>query len=156
MKMLELINRDAIVCPLGASTRDEAIDELLDALIGAGALDEEHRAGVRQSMIDREKVGSTGFGKGIAVPHVKHAQITNMVAAVGVSPSGVEFNALDRQPVYSVVMLLSPSDQPEAHLQAMHTLFKHLQSEQFRRFLRQAESPEEVVTLLDDADHGRV
>lgn len=155
MKLLDIVIRDAVVCPLQASQRDDALDELLFALVGARALPKADLDTVRASMIERERVGSTGFGKGIAVPHVKHERITKMVAAVGVSPTGVEFNALDRQPVYSIVMLLSPAEQPEAHLQAMHTVFKHLQSEQFRRFLRQAETPAEVIGLLEEADHGR-
>lgn len=156
MKMLDIIERDAVVCPLEASTRDQALRELLGSLVEAAAVPQADAGAILASMIDREKVGSTGFGKGIAVPHVKHAGLSRMVAAVGVSPSGVEFNALDRQPVYSIVMLLSPADEPESHLQAMHTIFKHLQAEQFRRFLRQAEDAAQVWTLLEDADGGHI
>jgi mannitol/fructose-specific phosphotransferase system IIA component (Ntr-type) len=75
-----------------------------------------------------------------------------MAAAVGLSPTGVDFNALDKQPVYSIFLLLSPEDRPEDHLQAMEVIFKNLSKETFRRFLRQAGSVAEVQDLLSEAD----
>ncbi|HWB19354.1 MAG TPA: PTS sugar transporter subunit IIA, partial [Phycisphaerales bacterium] len=96
--------------------------------------------------------GSTGFGHGVAVPHVKHTSIKKMAVAVGVSRQGVDFNALDRQPVYSIFLLLSPDDKPEDHLDAMEVIFGNLSQESFRRFLRQAATQEDIVTLLEEAD----
>jgi PTS system fructose-specific IIA component/PTS system nitrogen regulatory IIA component len=75
-----------------------------------------------------------------------------MVAAIGVSARGIDFNALDTQPVYSVFLLLSPEDRPEQHLQAMEAIFKNLSKDTFRRFLRQASSAQDVWTLLEEAD----
>ena len=75
-----------------------------------------------------------------------------MVVAIGISPSGVEFNALDKQPVYSIFLLLSPEDKPEEHLDAMEAIFGNLSHETFRRFLRQAETVDDVLTLLQEAD----
>jgi mannitol/fructose-specific phosphotransferase system IIA component (Ntr-type) len=75
-----------------------------------------------------------------------------MAAAIGLSPTGVDFNALDKQPVFSIFLLLSPEDRPEDHLQAMEVIFKNLSKETFRRFLRQATTTEEVLTLLEEAD----
>ena len=113
-------------------------------------------AGLKETLsaqiLKREKNGSTGFGKGVAVPHVKHPDIERMVAAVGVSQRGVEFNALDKQPVFSVFMLISPADKPDQHLHAMESIFANLQNDQFRKFLRQASSRDEVVELLHEAD----
>jgi mannitol/fructose-specific phosphotransferase system IIA component (Ntr-type) len=103
-------------------------------------------------IIDREKHGSTGFGKGVAVPHVKHEKIKKMVATIGVSQAGVDFNALDKAPVYSVVLLLSPKDRPDEHLQAMENIFSNLQKDMFRRFLRQSTTQEQIVELLQEAD----
>ena len=75
-----------------------------------------------------------------------------MSVAIGLSQTGVDFNALDRQPVFSVFLLLSPIDRPEEHLQAMEAIFKQLSKETFRRQLRQATSIEDVKTLLMEAD----
>lgn len=152
MKLSSLVKDGAIVAQLSASDRDGVITELLDALIAAGAVDGGLRDELIRCVLDRERKGSTGFGKGVAVPHVKHTAITEMNAAIGLSAGGVDFNALDKQPVYSVFLLLSPEDKPEDHLHAMEVIFKNLSKETFRRFLRQASNEEEVRTLLGEAD----
>jgi mannitol/fructose-specific phosphotransferase system IIA component (Ntr-type) len=143
----------AIVPRLKSGQRDEVIGELVDALVGAGAAGPKLREELIKSVLERERRGSTGFGRGVAVPHVKHKSVKAMTAAVGLSDKGVEFNALDKQPVYSVFLLLSPEDRPEEHLHAMEIIFKNLSKDTFRRFLRQAGNEDEVRTLLEEADN---
>jgi PTS system fructose-specific IIA component/PTS system nitrogen regulatory IIA component len=94
------------------------------------------------------------MGKGVAVPHVKHPAVKNVVAAVGQSSMGIDFSALDKQPVYSVILLLSPVDNPDKHLQAMESIFRHLQQEKFRKFLRQSQNVEQIKDLLIEADEN--
>ncbi len=156
MKLSSLVIDGAIVAQLTSKERDEVIAELIDALIAAGATDASLRDDLIRSVLDRERKGSTGFGKGVAVPHVKHKSITTMAAAVGLSAGGVDFNALDKQPVYSIFLLLSPEDKPEDHLHAMEVIFKNLSKDTLRRFLRQANSVEEVRTLLEEADNQQL
>ena len=127
MKLSELIIPDAIVPELRSVQRDDAIGELIDAIVAAGAVDAALRDDLIRLILDRENKGSTGFGKGVAVPHVKHEQIDGMVATIGVSRQGVDFNALDKAPVYSIVLLLSSQEKPDEHLQAMENIFSHLQ-----------------------------
>ncbi|MHC4186380.1 MAG: HPr family phosphocarrier protein [Planctomycetota bacterium] len=103
-------------------------------------------------MIERENEASTGLGKGIAVPHVKHKAVKKTVAAIGQSSAGIDFSSLDKQPVYSVLLLLSPIDEPDKHLQAMENIFRHLQQDKFRRFLRQSRTLEDIKDLLQEAD----
>lgn len=153
MKLTDIVAQEAIVARINADTRDELVLELIDALISAGAVDASLRQDLLEKVIDRENKGSTGFGKGVAVPHVKDAGVKAMAAAVGISEPGVDFNALDKQPVYSVFLLLSPDDRPEEHLEAMEVIFKNLSQDKFRRFLRQAATVEDVLTLLQDADN---
>ena len=156
MKLCDIVKREAIVAGLESGTRDEVIAELLDALVGSGAIPESLKPSLMESVLERERKGSTGFGKGVAIPHVKGEGVEQMVAAVGVSEAGIDFNALDKQPVYSVFLLLSPSDNPEQHLRAMEVIFKSLSLDNFRRFLRQAASPGDVWTLLQDADNQQL
>ena len=153
MRMTQLVG--AIVPRLKSGQRDEVIGELVDALVGAGAAAPKLREELIKSVLERERRGSTGFGRGVAVPHVKHKSVKAMTAAVGLSDKGVEFNALDKQPVYSVFLLLSPEDRPEEHLHAMEIIFKNLSKDTFRRFLRQATTVEEVQTLIEEADAHR-
>ncbi len=152
MKLTEIIEDGAIIPELQSTERDQVIAELVDSLVSSGAADPGLRDELVSAVLDREHRSSTGFGKGVAVPHVKHASVTALRAAVGLSPRGVEFAALDRQPVYSIFLLLSPADRPEDHLQAMETIFRNLSKDTFRRFLRQASSVDEVRTLLEEAD----
>lgn len=156
MKLMDVVLKEAIVPRLKATKRDEVVEELVDALIRSGAADAALREKLIKSVLDREKRGSTGFGKGVAVPHVKQDNVRHISAAVGLSPTGIDFNSLDKQPVYSVFLLLSPADNPEEHLQAMEIIFKHLSQDTFRRFLRQAGTVEQVVTLLEDADNQQL
>jgi mannitol/fructose-specific phosphotransferase system IIA component (Ntr-type) len=86
---------------------------------------------------------------------VKHAKVKKMVAAVGRSVGGIEFNSLDHQPVYSVVLLLSPENDPQSHLAAMNIIFSNLQKDMFRKFLRQSSTREQILDLLDEADQGK-
>lgn len=156
MKLSEIVPENAVVLGLKAAERDEALAEIVDALVAGGVVRADLRKEVLDSVMERERRGSTGFGKGVAVPHVKHAQIKQMAAAIALSESGVDFNALDKQPVYSIFLLLSPAGSPEAHLQAMEIIFKNLSQDKFRRFLRQASSVEDIRHLLDDADNNRL
>jgi mannitol/fructose-specific phosphotransferase system IIA component (Ntr-type) len=155
MKLNEFIVTEAIVPELKASDRDGVIRELVESLAGAGALPREFIDEVVAAVIKREQNGSTGFGKGVAVPHVKHARIRQMAGAVGRSVQGVDFAALDHQPVYSIFLLLSPENQPQQHLAAMNAVFNNLQRDTFRRFLRQSDSREKITELLDEADQGK-
>ncbi|MHC4080068.1 MAG: PTS sugar transporter subunit IIA [Planctomycetota bacterium] len=152
MKLLDIVVRKAIIPTLVATDRDAAIAEIIDAMVKAGTLSPKLRDEFVKAVVRRENRGSTGFGHGVAVPHVKHVAISKMAVAVAVSPAGVDFNALDRQPVYSILLLLSPEDQPEEHLDAMEAIFGNLSQETFRSFLRQAKSVEDVLTLLEEAD----
>jgi mannitol/fructose-specific phosphotransferase system IIA component (Ntr-type) len=155
MKLREFVVADAVLPDLSATDRDGAIREMVAALASAGALAESAVDEVVKAVIKREMNGSTGFGKGVAVPHVKHASIKRMVAAVGRSAAGVDFNALDHQPVYSVVLLLSSDKEPQQHLAAMNIIFSNLQKDMFRKFLRQSTTREQILDLLDEADQGK-
>ena len=155
MKLKDFIVNDAIVPDLAANDRDGVIKELVASRAAAGAIEQAAAPEVVAALIKREQNGSTGFGKGVAVPHVKHAAVKKMAGTVGRSAGGVDFAALDHQPVYSVVLLLSPENQPQQHLQAMNIVFSNLQKDMFRRFLRQSDTREKIVDLLEEADGGK-
>ncbi len=155
MKLKDFIVSEAVVADLKAADRDGALRELVASLAGAGALPQESVDEVVAAILKREQNGSTGFGKGVAVPHVKHPAITKMAGTVGRSTGGIDFAALDHQPVYSVVLLLSPENQPQQHLQAMNIIFTNLQKDMFRRFLRGSATRQAICDLLDEADQGK-
>ncbi len=154
MKFSEFVCFDALVPDLGASDRDKVIAELVNSLDRADRLGGHDCEDIIKAVVKRENEASTGMGKGIAVPHVKHSGISEVVATVGQSRSGIDFAALDEQPVYSVILLISPAENPDKHLQAMENVFKHLQIEKFRKFLMQSDTAEKIKDLLIEADEN--
>lgn len=152
MNLAELIHAPSVIPELSSTDRNHVIRELVEKLADEGAIRAEHIETIARSAISRENQGSTGFGKGVAVPHVKHECIEKIVATIGRSSHGVDFAALDRAPVYTVVLLLSPATEPEAHLAAMEKIFRHLQRDNFRKFLRQADTRESIIDLINEAD----
>jgi mannitol/fructose-specific phosphotransferase system IIA component (Ntr-type) len=154
MKLADFVCFEAIIPELKAKDRDGVIAELISALDRAGRLGKAKCQDIIKAVIKREKEASTGVGKGVAVPHVKYPEIEDVVAAVGQSGAGVDFSSLDKQPVYSVILIISPADNPDKHLQAMENVFKHLQQEKFRKFLRQSQTVEQIEDLLREADEN--
>jgi len=152
MKLADFFVPDAVVPELQSTDRNGVIRELTASLAASIGLDEAQAAAVSKAVIARENQGSTGFGKGVAVPHVRHAAMKQIAATIGRSSTGVDFAALDRAPVYIVVLLLSPLDNPDQHLASMENIFRHLQRDNFRRFLRQASTKEEINELIREAD----
>jgi len=152
MKLSDLIVPDAVIPELQATDRNGVIRELVSSLAESIGLTDSEATSISKAVIQRENQGSTGFGKGVAVPHVKPSAIKKIVGTIGRSSVGIDFAALDRSPVYIVVLLLSPQDNPDQHLASMENIFRHLQRDTFRRFLRQASTKEEVVDLVNEAD----
>ena len=152
MKLTDFVCSDAIVPEFSSTDRDSVIKELVAALEKAGKLGTAKGSTIAAAVIKREDEASTGIGKGVAVPHVKHKAIKEVIAVIGCSTEGIDFSSLDKQLVYSVILLLSPSNNPDKHLQAMESIFKNLQKDDFRRFLRQSQSVEQIRDLLLDAE----
>jgi PTS system nitrogen regulatory IIA component len=154
MKISELVCFSAIIPELKSTDRDGVIGELVGLLGKAGRLGGATAPEITKALIKRENEASTGIGRGVAVPHIKHAKIKNAVVAIGRSNSGINFSSLDKQPVYSVILLLSPADDADKHLQAMENIFRHLQRDNFRKFLRQAQTIEQIKDLIKEADEN--
>lgn len=152
MNFADFVCFEAIIPELEADERDGVIAELVTALEKAGRLGKGNCKEIIRAVIKRENEASTGMGKGVAVPHVKHKAVKQVVAAVGQSSAGIDFNSLDKQLVYSVVLLISPIDNPDKHLEAIEKVFRHLQQEKFRKFLRQSRKAEHIKELLEEAD----
>lgn len=152
MKLCDFIVADAVIPELQSENRNDIIRELVDALVYTGHIPADKSDEIVSQLIEREKQGSTGIGKGIAVPHIKHPTVKEIVGTIGRSKKGIDFSALDNAPVYSVLLLVSPPNNPDRHLEAMESVFTHLQKDMFRKFLRQAESRESIMELLEEAD----
>ena len=152
MKLSDIIVTDAVVPELAARGREEAVAELVKALAAAGAIPKKSAEDVSKAVLAREAQATTGIGKGVALPHAKLKGIKRPIGAIGRSAEGIDFASLDAKPVFSVILLLSSPDNPDEHLQAMETIFKHVQRDMFRKFLRQAQTRQAIIDLIHEAD----
>ena len=155
MKFADFINKKAINAKLKATDKEALICELVDGLVSSGALKEGDKKEIIEAILKREELGTTGIGRGIAVPHIKHASVSSPVGAVGVSPEGVDFKSLDGEPVQLFFMLISPPDQQSEHLKALENITKKLHDETFCRFLKQSTTTADVQQILTEADDNQ-
>jgi PTS system fructose-specific IIA component/PTS system nitrogen regulatory IIA component len=153
MKFADFICRDAIRAHLEASDKEGAIREMVRALVEAKRIDAGEFESIVKAILKREELGSTGIGRGVAVPHTKHASVDRLVGSVAVSPTGVDFASLDGESVHLFFLLISPPDRPGDHLRALENISRQLRDDTFCRFLKQAKTGEEVGQLLEEADN---
>jgi PTS system fructose-specific IIA component/PTS system nitrogen regulatory IIA component len=155
MKFADFVQVGAIKADLTADDKEGVIRELVESLVGAGALQAEDLDGILKAIMKREELGSTGIGKGIAVPHTKHSSVSKLVGTVGVSAEGVDFNSLDGEKVQLFFLLVSPPDRPGDHLRALENISRQLRDDSFCRFLKQARSAADIQQLLEEADNNQ-
>ena len=118
----ELLPSDVTVQPLKATTKDEAIRELLNALVIHGAADLSREGALLEAFLEREKVASTGIGNGLAIPHIKNKFAEKMTIGFGLSEQGIDFEAHDNLPAKVLVMWICPPAETQAHLALMRGL----------------------------------
>jgi PTS system fructose-specific IIA component/PTS system nitrogen regulatory IIA component len=153
MKFSDFICREAIRADLEAVDKEGAIREMVRALVDTKKVDAGEFESIVKAILKREELGSTGIGRGVAVPHTKHPSVDRLVGTVAVSPTGVDFASLDGETVHLFFLLISPPDRPGDHLRALENISRQLRDDTFCRFLKQAKSPEDIAQLLDEADN---
>jgi PTS system fructose-specific IIA component/PTS system nitrogen regulatory IIA component len=114
------------ICDRSVQTKEQAITAILDRLVEAGALEAELRQGVLTAILKREACGSTGIGRGVAIPHVMYPSIDRVIGAIARFYAGVEFNSLDGRPVHLVFLIVSPWDRPGEHLRMLEAIARRL------------------------------
>jgi len=138
MNLGDILQADTIVSDLVASDRWQVIDELIDCLVAAGKIKPEHRDAVIAVVRKRETSMSTGIGFGSGIPHASTDLISDVVGAFGRSRKGIQFDALDNQPVTLVMLFLVPQGQFQKHLHTLADIAKLLHRKDFRQSLEQA------------------
>ncbi len=138
MTLSEIVQKEQILTELKASNRWEAIDELIGRLVECGRIKPEHREAITAVVKKRETSMSTGIGFGIGIPHASTDQIDEVIGALGRSKCGINFEALDNQPVNLVVLFLVPQGQFQKHLHTLASIAKLFHNKEFRQQLEQA------------------
>ena len=152
MKLLDFLLPEATIYDMQSTDKEGALTELLDALIRVKAVRKAKRDSILDALVKREELGSTGIGMGVAIPHTKHDDVRKLIGVVGRSAAGVDFKALDGEPVHVFFLILSPPDQPAEHLKALEQISCLIRHEHFCRFIENAKSLEELNETLEEAD----
>lgn len=146
IRIRDLLTADTIVTRLAAKTKNEVLDELIAVLDQAGRLNS--REGMKEAILAREALSSTGIGEGIAIPHAKTAAVKRPSIAYGFSPEGIDFDALDQQPAHLFFMIAATEDANQAHLETLALLSQMLMDETFRQKLAEAKAKEEILEMI--------
>jgi mannitol/fructose-specific phosphotransferase system IIA component (Ntr-type) len=150
MNLADILSEEQILPELRAATRWEAIDELINNLVTTGKIKSEDREAIAAVVKKRESSMSTGIGFGIGIPHASTDLIYEVVGSFGRSRTGVNFDALDNQPVNLVMLFLVPQGQFQKHLHTLANIAKLLHNKEFRQALENAPDAGAMVRIIRD------
>ena len=150
MRLRDLLDESVVKIGLESVDKEECFAELLDLLARSGRIPDRHLA--LAAVLKREATGTTGIGSGFAVPHAKDASIPSLRVAVGVSREGIEFDAVDDQPVHVVLLILANVDEPGQHVQALAEIVRLIKLPGFKASLLNAATGREVLDIIDAAE----
>ncbi|MFH1837527.1 MAG: PTS sugar transporter subunit IIA, partial [Candidatus Omnitrophota bacterium] len=119
MKISELLGKDVVILDIAAKEKGDILAEMVDILVSAGEVKKTDKNEIVKKLKEREALGSTGIGKGVAIPHAKCPKIKKITAAFGISKNGVDFKSLDGEPTYIFFLLIAPGETPGPHLKVL-------------------------------------
>lgn len=152
MKLTDFVVKEAVLPDIQSTNKEDAIREIVRSLIDAKKVNHEDVEDIMAALIKREELGSTGIGKGVAVPHTKHGSITSLVGTVARAKKGIDFDSLDGEPAYIFFLLLSPNESAGTHLAALEQISTVIRNNDFRRFMMNAPGKAEMIEIIKEMD----
>ncbi len=146
MKLIDVLDESVVKVELEAEDKEEAFAEMIELLVRAGRLEDRGRA--LRAILAREEMATTGIGSGVAVPHGKEPCVKSLLAALGISRKGIEYDATDGEPVYLVFLVLAEANNPGPHVQCLGEIARLLQVPGLNERLRNARTPKEALDLI--------
>jgi PTS system nitrogen regulatory IIA component len=150
MKLIDILTESSIVADLQAKTKAEALDVLVDAMTKTHKT--LNKSDILQVLLEREKLGSTGIGDGVAIPHGKSIALTQIVSGFGLSKRGIDFDSLDGKPAHLFFLLVAPEDSAGTHLKMLARISRMLKNLEFRKRLLGANSQHEIYQIISEED----
>lgn len=150
MKVLDFLSEGCVLVDLQGKSKKEVVGELINILAKEKLIKDVDSA--TDAIIKRESIGSTGIGQGVALPHAKCEEVSNIVAALGISKSGIDFDSLDGEPVHIIFLMIAPPKSVSEHLKALAKVSRLLKDKFFRQSLREAQSPEDIIKIIKEED----
>ncbi len=149
MKILDVLPKDAILADLKAQDKKGILEELVEPI---SRLKEVNREELVRVLMERERLGSTGIGSGIGIPHGKLKDLDGLVLGFGLSRKGVDFESMDNRPTHIFFLLVTPENSTGLHLKLLARISKILKHDQFRERLLKATDSEEIYTIIKEED----
>jgi len=150
MKVSELLKPEFVIPELKGETKEDIINELIDLFKNDPRIEDIEK--VRSSVLDREKVMSTGVGKGFAIPHGKTNAVKEIVGAFGKIKEGIDYDALDGNPVHLVFLLVGKDNLISTHIKLLSRISRLMNKDDFRHRLTEANSADEIVKLFTEEE----
>lgn len=152
MKILDFLCSDAVTADLKATTKKELIEEMTSMMVDAGAFEKKNKNKIIDVFMAREALGSTAIGQGIAIPHGKTDCVDKLIAGLGISKKGIDFDALDGEPAHIFFILAAPVDSAGPHLKALARVSRLLKDKYFRDSLRAVKDRKDILDLISRED----
>ena len=149
MKILEVLHKDAILENLVSIDKKGILEEMVAPVAKAANVSEE---GLVKVLLDRERLGSTGIGGGVGIPHGKLKDLDNIVLGFGLSKQGVDFESMDGKPTHIFFLLITPENSTGLHLKMLARISRLLKDESFKESLINASGRDEIFTIIQEAD----
>jgi len=150
MEIMDFLSRKAVTADLKQTDKPGVIKELVELLFNAREI--KNKDSLISSLLEREALGSTGIGQGIAIPHAKSPTAKKLVVAFGLSRNGINFDALDGEPVYICFLLVAPPGSAGPHLKALARISRLLKDKSFRSSLKNAKDEKEILEIIKKED----
>jgi len=149
MKISDILDKDSIIADLKSKDKKGVLEELA---VSISKRTETKAEDIVKILLEREKLGSTGIGGGIGIPHGKLASINSIVLGFGLSREGVDFDSLDNKPVHIFCLLMTPENSTAIHLSVLAQISRLLKQNNFKINLLKAESAEEIEQIIQSVD----
>ncbi len=149
MKILELLNEDAINVNLDAQDKKGVISEMVAPIAHSAGVNQEELVRV---LLERERLGSTGIGGGIGIPHGKLRDLDSLVLGFGLSRQGIDFESMDNRPTHIFFLLLTPESSAGLHLKLLARISRLLKNDSFKQRLMQATTAKDVIDAISEED----
>jgi len=156
MKIMDFLSSKAITANIKSTDKNSVIKELVDLLINSREVDKKHKNKLIELLKNREALGSTAIGQGVGIPHAKSDCVNKLIAAIGISKRGVDFESLDGELVYIFFLLLAPQDSAGPHLKALARISRLLKDKYFRDNLKSAEDEKAILKIIQQEDEKKV
>ena len=150
MNIVELLNSESVEAEITSTTKDNVLAEMTDVLLCSAP--QLNRNEVLTVLRERERLGSTGIGEGVAIPHGKLKDLDQLILAFGRSKAGVDFDSMDGKPAHLFFLLLAPEDSISVHLKTLARISKLLKDQDVREQLLTAESSEAIYQIIQEKE----